>query len=1571
MARDETTTKFKVDISELKREFQEAQRVIRVANSEFKAASAGMDDWSTSADGLQAKINQLTTVLSAEKTKLESLEKQYRLVAEEQGENSRGAQEMMIRINNQRAAIANIERSLEGWQNSLAELNDESTNIVKTINNQEAELAQLKEKYAKLIIEQGKESDAARELENAIERVSTELAQNRSTLAQARSEADRFDNTLEDVGDAAEDAGDGFTVMKGALAELIADGIQKAVSLLSDMAKELINVESAYDGFQAKTGASAEEMKAFKEEMNDLYKNAYGESLEDIGDKMAYVKQVTGEVDPSKIKELTENAIALEDTFGSDFNETVRGVSNLMKHFGLDSATAFDLFAKGSQKGLDYTSELGDNIAEYGGNFAQAGYSAEEYFQLLVNGSQGGAYNLDKVNDSINEVKNRLGDGTIEKNIDQFSDGTKKTFKEWKSGKKTMKNVIDSIVKDINDCTNEQDALTMAATAFGTMGEDANLAVVKSLTTVGEEFDNVAGSMESIKEIKYDNVQTQLTMLGRKFQTEIMLPIVEKALPLLENGIKWISENLDTLIPIVTTLGAAFVAMFVVNKIATFVSSIKTMITTVKSLTTATQAQSAAQTALNATNPFGWVALAITAVTTLVGVLVSLNNGSTDTKNKFAELSAEEQALRDKTNELTQAYDEFAESKNNAISNVNNEFAYYQTLADELNTLVDANGKVKKGYEDRAAVIAGILSEALGTEIEITDGVIQKYNELKTSIENVIATKKAEAILSATEAEYTTAIQNRTQAMQTYMENQKQMTALTNDYIAANTELTRIKEMGLATWAEEQGLSKNSEQTMWLYAQAVEEAQNKVNGLADKHQKQRGALTKAEEAMIGYNQTIENYEGVSAAIIGGDIDEINLSLSKLENGFISAEQGTREALAEQNKTYEKQLENLKQAIKDKMPGVTQEQVDQMERLVELSEEELEKLPPEAEEQGEKTAEKFSEGVENKRGNAKTAGENLASEAEDGLKTTDSEATGEDFAQGFIEGMGSKSSGIWSQAWNMGVAAIEAVKKATATASPSKKAIEVGEFFSEGLQIGIENGETDVVNAVAEIADKMVEEASRSEVFDALIDTAKSTQDERLKAIEKSLDAEETAYRKTQKAETKALEKSLKEQMEALKSKQKEESELLEEALDNELNDYKTAHNEKLKMIDEEYTEKLKLVDEKRYNATKEIDDAINAINAKTDAEEKAEKERNNQEKIAALRQNILTAKTIAERQEAEQEFAEYAQEINRERILEERAAQIKNLEARKAEINEKYDLEAEKLNSELKAKKEAQESEYAAEVEKIKQAYAVKEELLDKQHEAAIEKLQEEQEARKEALGEQQQIALEDLRERHSVYLSNVKDELKAELEALKLKKTETLKMLDELSEQKEKENAVKEAQMSGAVTWRNREYANQAKKAGGDTANGFASGINSEMNNVRKSVNGLGANVISLLNHSLDINSPSKKTAEIGEFFARGLQVGIEDGENSLLKSIQNLADDITNALQDNLNFDTNLLAPINDDIRKINKKDFGAANQSAKVENVTNVTNFYQTNNSPKALSRIDIYRQTKNQLTFREGV
>lgn len=559
---NETTTKFNADISDLKKGIQEANRQIRLANSEFKAAAAGTDDWSKNTDVLSKKIDSLNKIVDAQKSKLSDLEKQHALVVKEQGENSKGAQELEIKINNQKAAVARAEAELKGYEQKLADVKKEQKTsssaydaLNDSIEEQQSKLNQLKDKYKNVVLEQGKNSKEAKELGNQIKQLSGELSTNKSKMADAASAADKLDKSLDDAGKSADDASDGFTIMKGALADLVAKGVEKAVEAF----QELITASSeASKSFQAQTGATSEEMKQFNKEMTDLYKNNYGESLQDIADKMAYVKQATGEVDPSKLKELTENAITLEDTFGSDFNETIRGVKNLMEQFGLDAQTAFDLFAKGSQEGLDYTDELGDNVAEYAGNFKQAGYSAEEYFQLLANGTKGGSYNLDKVNDSINEIKNRLADGTIGDAIGSFSKDTQKAFKNWQDGKGTMKDVIDSIVKDISTCTSEQDALTMAATAFGTMGEDANLDFVKSLTTVGDEFTDVKGKMDEVKDTKYSDVGNQFQEIGRMIKTELIQPLVDTAMPAIQAFAQFVIDNFPVLGPIIAGVGAAF-----------------------------------------------------------------------------------------------------------------------------------------------------------------------------------------------------------------------------------------------------------------------------------------------------------------------------------------------------------------------------------------------------------------------------------------------------------------------------------------------------------------------------------------------------------------------------------------------------------------------------------------------------------------------------------------------------------------------------------------------------------------------------------------------------------------------------------------------------------------------------------------------------------------------------------------------------------------------------------------------------------------------------------------------------
>lgn len=301
----------------------------------------------------------------------------------------------------------------------------------------------------------------------------------------------------------------------------IKTGVNQATELDDAMAK-----------FQAQTGASSNEMNKFKDIARDVWSNNFGGDVSDVADMMGRVKQQMQGISDVDLKNVTEDLITLRDVYGMDENETLRGAKQLMEQFGISSKEAFDLMAKGAQNGLDYSGELGDNIAEYAGKFAQAGYSAKEYFQAMTNGVKGGSYNLDKMQDAVNEITTRMSDGTIEGALDSFNDKTKEVFKAYKEGGATQKDVQDAIVQDIKETTNQQEALNKASIAFGTMGEDFNLKFITSLSSVGDEYNNVAGTMDKVKAIANGGLKNALSGLGRAF-LDSFTPIGELITPIL------------------------------------------------------------------------------------------------------------------------------------------------------------------------------------------------------------------------------------------------------------------------------------------------------------------------------------------------------------------------------------------------------------------------------------------------------------------------------------------------------------------------------------------------------------------------------------------------------------------------------------------------------------------------------------------------------------------------------------------------------------------------------------------------------------------------------------------------------------------------------------------------------------------------------------------------------------------------------------------------------------------------------------------------------------------------------
>ena len=117
-------------------------------------------------------------------------------------------------------------------------------------------------------------------------------------------------------------------------------------------------------------------------------------------------------------------------------------------------------------------------------------------------------------------------DGTIGDSIGSFSTKTQELFTSWQNGGATQKEVIDSIVADIGNCTNQQEALNLAALAFGTMAEDGNLKFITSLTSVGSIYDSVKGSAQGMFDATTTPMQ-EMEANTRKLQ-QALVPLWEK-----------------------------------------------------------------------------------------------------------------------------------------------------------------------------------------------------------------------------------------------------------------------------------------------------------------------------------------------------------------------------------------------------------------------------------------------------------------------------------------------------------------------------------------------------------------------------------------------------------------------------------------------------------------------------------------------------------------------------------------------------------------------------------------------------------------------------------------------------------------------------------------------------------------------------------------------------------------------------------------------------------------------------------------------------------------------------------
>lgn len=345
MADYDITARYNVDISNLKKNITEANSILKSNTSELKKVNSEMELNGKSAESMRKAVDILKGSVDAENEKLNVYEERLKQankyqkeasdkVAELKGKlqelanqgfsdtsdevkeyqeqldvaeaNSKDlnkiADDLKNTINQQTTKVNKATSELNKMESQLENSESASGKLNTTIKDQQDKLNDLKEKYKNVVLEQGKNSDSAQELADEIRNLNDELKANQDKMDEASYSAEELDDSLDSID--ADTPTEGFTVMKGALANLVADGFRKAIEAAKEFASSMIDV--------------AAEVKA----QNSQFEQTFGDMADEATEAIDRVATSTGILD-TRLKTTGTSIYAFAKASGADSAEAM------------------------------------------------------------------------------------------------------------------------------------------------------------------------------------------------------------------------------------------------------------------------------------------------------------------------------------------------------------------------------------------------------------------------------------------------------------------------------------------------------------------------------------------------------------------------------------------------------------------------------------------------------------------------------------------------------------------------------------------------------------------------------------------------------------------------------------------------------------------------------------------------------------------------------------------------------------------------------------------------------------------------------------------------------------------------------------------------------------------------------------------------------------------------------------------------------------------------------------------------------------------------------------------------
>lgn len=422
-------------------------------------------------DGESEYRKQLNNIIQTQKT----LQSEMKAVAAEFDDNTNSQEKLekqseilTKQIDTQRKRVEMLEKGLENCSDKYGEADTKTQKWQQAVYDATADL---------------------RFMEKQLSEVTDELSK-------AGSETTDFSDALDEMDDAAERGGDGFTVMKGAAADLVAGGISGAVGAVKDLAENIVNLAEEteeYRTMQAKMSGSAESFGYSVQFAKDQYKEFY----EYLGDEQMSTNAITNlmgmQVSTDTVTKSAEAAIAVWTAYGDsipiesltesintsaqvaqvtgvlsdaliwagisedDFNTKLQSLTSTQERADLIAQTLNDTYGKSKETYDDMTEGIrnaNDAEAEFQEIQAEVGEAVEPVRQALTklksNGLEAILPVVEKVGDlfewfgeRLDDTGNEINDAIAESK--KFRDSMKDTVKELEKSSDSLEEIMEDM----------------------------------------------------------------------------------------------------------------------------------------------------------------------------------------------------------------------------------------------------------------------------------------------------------------------------------------------------------------------------------------------------------------------------------------------------------------------------------------------------------------------------------------------------------------------------------------------------------------------------------------------------------------------------------------------------------------------------------------------------------------------------------------------------------------------------------------------------------------------------------------------------------------------------------------------------------------------------------------------------------------------------------------------------------------------------------------------------------------------------------------------------------------------